>query len=468
MVTSYARNNLYNFLILVGHKNLCYCDTDSIMFVHRDGTENPLEPFLTGILNPPPPTTFDEDYYGDTDNLAGTLDDEILKDFPNVTIGESVLRFEIRHFVAAGPKEYGYKIFREDAPYDDSVEPHATVTKCKGLTLSGQAMAKFDFEYLQKLIFEERGSPIPQTRSFVLDKRSNIKVLQAVKQPKFAFAKRVWRVEQGESDNFRDSEISTMPFGYTMSADGRRISEYERQLRNSVPLSYTEREIEEEKERQREIEEKRKAEAEAAEEAEIRNELLRIVYDVRQRIINDQANVDNLLKKRSVLAAERQQAIARRGFQNSLRRKIDEKVSAGLWLESFELADDDVYVVTKIETNDGQSLYPDTNPLIGSLFQSPPDVPTLYEEAFDKFLFKDLSSDDEQKIDDLSSLVFAMLYHPNKLFRKFHVSQMQDIAFYTNKHNHEPDVDYEIDVNGEETVIECRFPGVTITPMTGL
>jgi hypothetical protein len=205
MVTSYARAELYQYLHAVGSDDLIYCDTDSIVHVIREDGDDPLKPFLNGWSNGPAPADLTDPFYDEHLNLAGLLEDEIEKEY-----GQG---FKIMRWVSPGPKEYSYQIYPEVS--DGTGEPYKVVSKCKGITISGEASDQLNFEYMLDLIHEGIGNPIPQGDQFKISKRSDITMDTFWKQPKFSFEKRVY-FSLGDD---LDSEIVTLPFGYVYDED---------------------------------------------------------------------------------------------------------------------------------------------------------------------------------------------------------------------------------------------------------
>ena len=204
MVTSYARVELYKLLSVVDPDDLCYCDTDSIVFIVREGQENPLTPFLNGQFNPPAPEDPEDPFYSDHRNLAGGLENEVEKDFGPGHV--------ITQWIAPGPKEYAYHVFEEATRFEPGMKPKKTVTKCKGLTLSGQAFDTFNFDYMMSLVKTGTGVPIPQPKNFLLDTRSNVISKDHDVQPTFNFNKRMWCTVPRDGDD--EPEITTLPFGW--------------------------------------------------------------------------------------------------------------------------------------------------------------------------------------------------------------------------------------------------------------
>ena len=92
----------------VVEKDLLYVDTDSIVFVQREGEPAP-----------------------ETGNFLGDLTDELKPG-----------RY-IREFVSLGPKSYAYQL-------DDLT----TVTKVKGFTINGKTETVVNFDNLVKMLFD--------------------------------------------------------------------------------------------------------------------------------------------------------------------------------------------------------------------------------------------------------------------------------------------------------------------------
>ena len=95
-VTAYGRLMLYNVMEKLG-KNAMYCDTDSAIFVSREG-----------------------EYEPETGNLLGELTDELA----GYGAGSYIVKF-----LSGGPKFYAYIVRKPDGSFE-------TVCKCKGIRLN--------------------------------------------------------------------------------------------------------------------------------------------------------------------------------------------------------------------------------------------------------------------------------------------------------------------------------------------
>ncbi|XP_066437436.1 uncharacterized protein [Eleutherodactylus coqui] len=135
--TAYARLELYSLLDRLQERCL-YHDTDSVMFVHREGDWNP--PL--------------GDYLG-----------ELTSEIPDDT--------HITEFVSAGPKTYGYKL-----------NTGKTVLKVKGITLNTSATQVVNFDSLKDLVLDYQRNSDPETQKTI-----------TVEQPGFVRDKKYWDIE---------------------------------------------------------------------------------------------------------------------------------------------------------------------------------------------------------------------------------------------------------------------------------
>lgn len=115
MTTAFARMELYKYLELVGPHRVFYFDTDSLLFVSRDGdTMPPLGDFL------------------------GQMKDEIVDEYgPGAYIIE---------YVSGGPKNYAIKIFIP------STGETVTKVKVKGISLNFETSKLINFDTMKKMI----------------------------------------------------------------------------------------------------------------------------------------------------------------------------------------------------------------------------------------------------------------------------------------------------------------------------
>lgn len=163
--TAYARLELYNLLDRLGDRCL-YHDTDSVIFISREGAWSPV--------------------LGD---YLGQLTSEIP---PNTSITE---------FVAAGPKTYGY-----------ALSNGVTVLKVKGLTLNSANCVKVNFESLKELVDEyclteseeKKEIKVQQPGIVRIKKRWALETRVLRKTLKVVYNKRVLNSE----------DYCTLPYGY--------------------------------------------------------------------------------------------------------------------------------------------------------------------------------------------------------------------------------------------------------------
>lgn len=166
--TSQARLKLYEHLEKLG-KQVCYYDTDSVIYVHRPG----LYKIPVG------------DYLGD-------MTDELAKDYgPGSFIVE---------FCSGGPKTYGYIAFSTDT------NTFIEVCKIKGLTLNLSASKKLNFSSLKAMILSEESISdtvvIKESRIRRTEGRDIITVIE----------KKDFRITGPKRK--RDGDHDTLPHGY--------------------------------------------------------------------------------------------------------------------------------------------------------------------------------------------------------------------------------------------------------------
>ena len=158
-VTAYGRIKLYSEMKKLD-KNLLYYDTDSIIFVHRNGE---YEPKLG-------------DYLGD---LTSELD-----------VDEHIVEF-----ISAGPKNYGYKTNKDKK-----------VTKIKGFTLTAIATEQLNYDEMCKLIKDQNNAQI-NVQQLKFKRRKidwSICTEDSIKKYKQVYDKRILR-----------NDYTSIPYGYT-------------------------------------------------------------------------------------------------------------------------------------------------------------------------------------------------------------------------------------------------------------
>ncbi|KAK4874279.1 hypothetical protein RN001_013639 [Aquatica leii] len=113
--TAFARLELYKYLENLG-RNVLYYDTDSIIFIHKEGDWKPASGEFLGMMK-------DElEEYG-----SGSYIDE---------------------FVSGGPKNYSFKI------YTPTTDTYNTVCKVKGITLNYKNSKVINFEKIREMVCE--------------------------------------------------------------------------------------------------------------------------------------------------------------------------------------------------------------------------------------------------------------------------------------------------------------------------
>jgi len=156
--TSLARLHLYKFMEKLG-KNLLYCDTDSVVFVHKPG-----------------------DFLPPTGNYLGDLTSELEPDE------------WINSFASLGPKCYGYV-----------TNKGKTLTKVKGHTINGTTKEQLNFNNMIRILSDDSVEHIAYPRVLRRNKQQ-LSICQAdmVKQ---------WRVTY-DRRYITDESFSTLPYGY--------------------------------------------------------------------------------------------------------------------------------------------------------------------------------------------------------------------------------------------------------------
>ncbi|CAO4384738.1 unnamed protein product [Caenorhabditis nigoni] len=166
--TAYARLRLYKFMEMVGPEDICYTDTDSIIFTTPEGGLNPLEeergPYLGQLTN----------------ELSGVMSE----------------------FVTLGPKTYAYKEMLSNGE-------EKVVVKAKGITINSEVEKKLNFERMKAMMQEVLQQVAPRTALLLpqhvmtRDKDHRVYSRNILKTFKYTFNKR--RLLQ---------DGSTLPFGY--------------------------------------------------------------------------------------------------------------------------------------------------------------------------------------------------------------------------------------------------------------
>ena len=157
-VTAYGRIKLYSEMKKLD-TNLLYYDTDSIIFVHRDGE---YEPKLG-------------DYLGE---LTSELD-----------VDEHIVEF-----ISAGPKNYGYMTNKDKK-----------VTKIKGFTLTAIATEQLNYDKMCKLIQDQNNAHL-NVQQLKFKRRKidwSISTEDSIKKYKQVFDKRILL-----------NDLKSIPYGY--------------------------------------------------------------------------------------------------------------------------------------------------------------------------------------------------------------------------------------------------------------
>lgn len=158
---SHARLRLYELMDKL-NLNLCYCDTDSIIYIENEKTEKIVKPYLGDSLGKW------------TDELNGR---------------------KITYWNCAQPKDYGYIL-------DDG----EVKGKCKGFRVNAETEEKMTFEERTRLINRQVNSVNINYSQFVI-KNTEIFTKQMVKQWSFKFDKRIIKT-------ISENEIDTFPYGF--------------------------------------------------------------------------------------------------------------------------------------------------------------------------------------------------------------------------------------------------------------
>ncbi len=176
-MTSYARLKLYLEMERLDDSNpgsVLYMDTDSIIFVHKQGRYRPR-----------------------VANFLGGMTDEINEEFG--------MGLKMTEFYTCGPKTYSYKVLKEDGT-------EFTKLKAKGVTQTVEANDILSFELIQKqAVYKAQKKPIatefiPQMQ-FRADKKHEVTTILMEKQFQMTSDKR--RVEGND----------TLPYGYVDQID---------------------------------------------------------------------------------------------------------------------------------------------------------------------------------------------------------------------------------------------------------
>lgn len=133
--TCWARLKLYDVLDQVGER-VCYFDTDSIVYISREGQHDP-----------------------PLGNYLGQLTNELKK-------GKY-----ITEWVSAGPKNYAFK-----------TQDGETKCKVRGFTLNTRGQQKLNFESMKKLVHDEIFQPEHKKRTIVLNEPFKIDRNKATKE----------------------------------------------------------------------------------------------------------------------------------------------------------------------------------------------------------------------------------------------------------------------------------------------
>lgn len=164
--TAQARLKLYSYLEELDDRVL-YFDTDSIIYISKDGEYNP-----------------------PTGSYLGDMTDELEKDYGKNSY--------IDEFVSAGPKNYAYKVISptSSAPI--------YVCKVKGFSLNHSTSKVINFQKIKDIVLDCNVSTsvrVPQ--STIQRKRGNIVTQEGTKMYRLVYEKRVLL-----------DDLSTIPFGY--------------------------------------------------------------------------------------------------------------------------------------------------------------------------------------------------------------------------------------------------------------
>jgi hypothetical protein len=171
-VTSYARLKLYEEMERIEESSpgsVLYMDTDSIIFVHKEGTYKP-----------------------NVANFLGEMTDEIREEFG--------LEAKMTDFYTCGPKTYSFKVIKEDGS-------EVTKLKAKGVTQTVEANEILNYDLIRKqALYKAVGKPnipsfIPQMQ-FRADEEHDVTTL--IMEKRF----------QVTSDKRRVIGNDTLPYGY--------------------------------------------------------------------------------------------------------------------------------------------------------------------------------------------------------------------------------------------------------------
>ena len=158
--TAQARLKLYSYLEQLGPRAL-YADTDSIVFKSAP----------TDVYMPPL-----GDYLGD-------LTDEVPQG-------------KITEFVTAGPKNYAYKVMRQDGHIE-------TVCKVRGITLNYKNALDINFDSIKDVVTENQSKTINVKGHQIIRRDKSLLTVEHSKRYRFVFDKRI--VVDG---------CRTVPYGY--------------------------------------------------------------------------------------------------------------------------------------------------------------------------------------------------------------------------------------------------------------
>lgn len=154
-VTAMGRIKLWELLNTLG-SSLLYCDTDSAIFVLREGDKMP-----------------------PIGSYLGDLTNEISDAYGNDARGVN--------FVSTGPKSYALQIER---PGPDGEMELINIVKSKGFTLKGAAREIITFETYEKLVLGEIDEVVVPTTTFKAQKDGNVQLLESYKRLRKTFDKR--------------------------------------------------------------------------------------------------------------------------------------------------------------------------------------------------------------------------------------------------------------------------------------
>ena len=429
MVTSYARCQLFKYLHLVPAEDLLYCDTDSVFYKMKRDAVDPLKPFMIGEYNPLPPDDPTSDYYNDIANLAGGLEDVLKQEYK----GEEC---EIREFVAAGPKEYGYKVYRKGA--QENAEPAHVVCKCKGLTLKGKAFEEFNFQYLMDLVYQRADLPlITQPLRIRPDKRSVVRTIMENKQPKFTFTKRIYGhvCEPGQCD--RTCTIMTLPFGYSEEEDDAPPNVY----KPSIPKQY--------EEAAREREEAKAAKARHEEWLLQRQGHVKDLIEPMLEIAEAATNEFNSLREESKREYETMtRENLYRGFTDRQRARINARPDD--WMDEFDVDCDGAIAVHNQET--GEVITPARHPRHVPLVHETVQLRPLTTEQLHTLSGRIITRDN---VHQLASEFYDFASEP--MYSRFNADKRLEL-FIVPRANSNVRQTREVDDDGNVTSVSFDYP----------